>query len=168
MCEVTWCLKYFKYFSSSPVSLKAGGEMCQDQRNVDGYMVIHYPGLYFCACVKLKGVGLRRRGGKIKSPSPLLALMCLFPRVEKMAPNCSRLPFQHLLSWQPHGKRMSPFPAVIPTEVQGLIVSDWPKKTLEPISQPITMAKDCSVLTGSGGSCPLGLRMEPGGSLKGK
>lgn len=44
--------------------------MCQDQRNVDGYMVIHYPGLYFCACVKLKGVGLRRECVKIKSPSP--------------------------------------------------------------------------------------------------
>ena len=140
--------------------------MCQDQWNVDGYMVIHYPGLSTSVHVwnwKVWswGVSVWRSG----VPLPLLALMCLFPRVAKMAPSCSRLTF-HLLG-NPMGKRMSPSQPFQQRSKGSLfligqedIVSLSPNQSQWP--------RDCSVLTGSEALAPLDWEWSQGGSLKGK
>lgn len=70
--EVTWCLSTLQYSSSSPVSPKKAGRI--DVPRSAKCWWLHGDSLpwslYFCACMKLKGVEQRHECVKIRSPSP--------------------------------------------------------------------------------------------------
>ena len=165
--EVTWCLSTLKYTNSSPLSPKKAGRI-DVPRSVKCWWLHgdYYPVVSTSVHVwnwKVWGWGMSVWRSWV--PPPLLTLTCLFPRVAKMAPSCSRLPF-HLLG-NPMGKRMSPSQPFQQRSKGSLfligqedIVSLSPSQSQWP--------RDCSVLTAPETLAHLDWEGSQGGSLKGK